>query len=290
MSGWIKLHRKTLHWEWYTDANTMRLFMHLLITVNYEPKKWRGIDISRGQIITSSEKLASQIGLTRQQIRTSLDKLQSTNDITIKTTNRSSLVTLVMYDSYQSGEETVTNKTPSKQQTSNQPDNQQVTSPITTTKEVKNLRSKEVKNTTAEDVSMEDAIIAGLNIRAETNYRYIDTNRRLITARLKDYSYDDVMSVIKKKCEEWKGGAMEKYLRPSTLFNATKFDEYFNQKIQSSGVDNGQNRSRQNIKETALERMEREQIAMDLRRQAPQDNGEVFSQDGTIVPPQIHIS
>ena len=32
MSGWIKLHRKITEWEWYSDANTFRVFMHLLLT------------------------------------------------------------------------------------------------------------------------------------------------------------------------------------------------------------------------------------------------------------------
>ena len=31
MSGWIKLHRSTTEWEWYSDHNTTRLFIHLLI-------------------------------------------------------------------------------------------------------------------------------------------------------------------------------------------------------------------------------------------------------------------
>lgn len=52
MSGWIKLHRKITEWEWYSDANTFRVFMHLLLTANYEDKRWRNIDVKRGQIIT----------------------------------------------------------------------------------------------------------------------------------------------------------------------------------------------------------------------------------------------
>lgn len=35
--GFIALHRSLLKWEWYTDENTKALFIHLLLTVNYEP-------------------------------------------------------------------------------------------------------------------------------------------------------------------------------------------------------------------------------------------------------------
>lgn len=37
--GFILLHRSILRWEWYGDLNTARLFIHLLLTVNYEPQR-----------------------------------------------------------------------------------------------------------------------------------------------------------------------------------------------------------------------------------------------------------
>ena len=42
MEGWIKLHRQILDWEWYDDINVKVLFLHLLLTANYEDKKWQG--------------------------------------------------------------------------------------------------------------------------------------------------------------------------------------------------------------------------------------------------------
>ena len=130
--GFIKLHRKLTQWEWYSDINTTRLFMHLLIMSNYEPKKWRGIQIDRGEYLTSTLKLPEETGLTRQQIRTSLNKLKSTNEITIKTTSKYSIVKLENYCLYQ-GKEVVEQPTkqPSKKPTGNHQ--------VTTTKEVKEI-------------------------------------------------------------------------------------------------------------------------------------------------------
>ena len=45
--GYIYLHRSLLDWEWYQDINTKTVFLHLLLTVNYQPKKWQGITIER---------------------------------------------------------------------------------------------------------------------------------------------------------------------------------------------------------------------------------------------------
>jgi hypothetical protein len=39
MSGWIKIHRSILEWEWYEDTNTFRLFMHLILKANHKDRK-----------------------------------------------------------------------------------------------------------------------------------------------------------------------------------------------------------------------------------------------------------
>lgn len=76
-----------------------------------------------------------------------------------------------------------------------------------------------------------DKVIDYLNSQAGTRYKHTDNNRKLINVRLKEYTKREVFDVITKKANEWRGTEMERYLRPSTLFNATKFEEYLNQKV-----------------------------------------------------------
>jgi predicted phage replisome organizer/uncharacterized phage protein (TIGR02220 family) len=74
-------------------------------------------------------------------------------------------------------------------------------------------------------------IIEYLNKKTGSHFRNIKSNARLIDARLSDYSIDEVKKVIDLKVSEWSHDArMSKYLRPETLFNATKFESYLNQK------------------------------------------------------------
>lgn len=54
-------------------------------------------------------------------------------------------------------------------------------------------------------------------------------NRSFVSARLETHTLQDCFEVIDKKVAEWKGTDNDKYLRPETLFNATKFESYFNQ-------------------------------------------------------------
>ena len=139
MSGWIKLHRRLLDWEWYDDQNVFRVFMHLLLTANFEPSKYKGYDIPAGCKVAGVHALAEQTGLTSQKVRTALDKLKSTKEITIKTTNKFSIISVRCWNDYQRDNKQITNH----QQTSNKQ--------VTTSKEGKELKKERKKVEYTED-------------------------------------------------------------------------------------------------------------------------------------------
>lgn len=120
LNGYIKLHRKLVDWEWYTDVNVKVVFLHLLLTANFKKNVYQGIEVLPGQTIVGTNALAVNTGLSRQQVRTALNKLVLTNEITIKSTNKFSLVTIENWASYQFENETSTNKSTNKS-TNNQP-------------------------------------------------------------------------------------------------------------------------------------------------------------------------
>lgn len=159
VNTWIKLYRKFIEWEWYTDVNCKVVFIHLLITANNKPKRWQGREIGIGEVITGRNALAEEVGLSVQQVRTALKKLSDSGEIEIENTNRFSVIKMVNFQKYQEK---------SKNQPSNNQvrdleaqrfesggtceDNQQITNKqpsdnhqITTPKELKNERIKEYK-------------------------------------------------------------------------------------------------------------------------------------------------
>ena len=101
MEGFITIHRKILDWEWYSNSNVMRVFIHCLLRANYQECSWQGNVIGRGQFVTSVSKLSRELGLTPRQISGALDKLKMTNEIAIKTSNRNTTITICKYDDYQ---------------------------------------------------------------------------------------------------------------------------------------------------------------------------------------------
>src|SRR5690606_22272709 len=132
MIGWIKLHRSLLEWEWYDDLNATRLLIHLLVSVNYQDKKWKGIIIKSGSMAFSWETLSASCGLTTMQCRTAMDKLEKSKEVTRNVTRKYQVVSLVKWDKLQSNEESVNNQITGKEQTSNRK--------VTTTKESKEIK------------------------------------------------------------------------------------------------------------------------------------------------------
>lgn len=131
--AYIKLHRKLTEWEWYTDANTMRLFLHLLFLANWKDTRYKGYDIPRGSLVTGRKKLAEELKLSEQNVRTALSHLELTNEITIKKTNKFTIITVNNYDKYQ-----VSNQQDNQQLTNNQPTTNQQ---LTTSEEYKNIKN-----------------------------------------------------------------------------------------------------------------------------------------------------
>ena len=134
MDGWIKAHRSLLDWEWHTDPNMVSLWMHLLVLANFEDKRWKGMVIKRGQLVTSISRLSETTGISQQSLRTCLAKLEQTQEINKQTTNKFTIITILKYDSYQQCD-CSENITTNKQLTNNQ---QTTNKQLTTTKERKN--------------------------------------------------------------------------------------------------------------------------------------------------------
>ena len=101
MEGFNKLHKKLTRWEWYKDSNTMRVFIHCLLSANFRDSKVSGTNVLRGQLLAGREVLADELGLSISNVRTSLKKLQSTGELSITSNRRGTIITVNNYDSYQ---------------------------------------------------------------------------------------------------------------------------------------------------------------------------------------------
>ena len=99
--GYISLHRQILDWGWFKNANTLQLFIYLLLAANFTDGVFEGQVIKRGQIATSLPALAKNTGLSVKEVRTALKHLIGTGEVADSSSNRFRVITIVKYDEYQ---------------------------------------------------------------------------------------------------------------------------------------------------------------------------------------------
>ena len=99
---YIKLSRKILEWEWYSDVNTCRLFIHMLLKANWKDGRFQGKEIPRGSFVSSYQNLSSETGLSVKNVRTALEHLKSTGEVAVNRHPKYSVFTIKNYCQYQS--------------------------------------------------------------------------------------------------------------------------------------------------------------------------------------------
>lgn len=147
--GFVKDYRSTVDWEWFTDPKTAHLWEYIRLRANYEPSRYRGMVINRGEFLESLPMIALRTGLSVKSVRTGLEHLQSTGEVACQPTRYGMLISVLKYTLYQDADpETGTqNGTPPAQETAgNRHANRQGSGrEVATYKESKKVRNKEIK-------------------------------------------------------------------------------------------------------------------------------------------------
>ena len=206
--GWIKLHRKLLEWEWYHKSEMVHLFIHMIFKANHKPAKWQGTQVNRGQFVTGRKVLAKETGISEQRIRTILGRLKSTNEITIKSTSRFSVITIRNYNAYNTKEiqcNQQSNPRSHQQSTSNQP-------AINHKQECKELKNE--KNTTGtveipKKLKTPEFLKAWedwVQYRKDTRHKMTQITKQMQLKKLSQFSPEKAIGVIEKSIEKgWQG-------------------------------------------------------------------------------------
>jgi DNA-binding transcriptional MerR regulator len=135
---YIKLFRRLLKWEWYTDVNTKVLFIHCLLKANWKDGSWHGYTYKRGQFITSLASLSRETGLTVKEVRTALKHLERTGEVASWHDSKIRIITVISYDQYQQA-----GKPTGKQRAS---EGQQIEEYIRIVKNIKNIKKLRLRH------------------------------------------------------------------------------------------------------------------------------------------------
>lgn len=200
--GYIKLYRSMNKWEWYSDVNTKAVFLHLLLNANLEETRFKNYVVPKGSLVIGRKSLAATLGISERNVRTALKHLKMTNEVTIISTNKFSIVTVVNWEKYQANYKKVTNKS-TNVLTNNRPASDQQ---VTTEKEYKNKELKNIKEEYKEENSpsisntMEDIqnLFNSICIFFEPCSVITKTRLEKIKILLQKYSYEDIKDVFEK--------------------------------------------------------------------------------------------
>jgi len=185
-NGWIKLHRKFVKWEWFHNSEMVHLFLYLVLSANHEPGRWQGQDIARGQLVTGRFTLSENTGISQQTIRTCLGRLKSTSELTIKSTNKYSIITILKYEDYQKDERKSTSTSTSKS-TNNQP----------TTNHKQELKKNKKEYSTEQSSLIAEVIKLFEDVNPACKRMYGNTTQRQACNDLLDtYGFEEVSKVI----------------------------------------------------------------------------------------------
>lgn len=202
LSGFIKLHRKLVAWGWYQDYVVKDVFLHLLLTANFKRTEWQGQTLEEGQVVIGYQKLADELGFGVRRVRTAIDKLKSTHEVTTKSTNKFTIITIVNWREYQSGEidtDTQNDTHFDKQPTNNrQTTDKQLTNNRQQRKNVKNVKNdkngKKREDTRTprgefQNVFLSDSELNDLKTRYPNDYETkIERLSRYLAATGKNYN------------------------------------------------------------------------------------------------------
>lgn len=230
--GWIKLYRKTRQSFVWTDPNLLKLWLLLLIKASHSDSKFlfngQEISVTSGQLVTGAHVLASEMNegvprdkaVTWRSVWRWVKKFENAEMLTIKSTSQYSVITITNFNNYQSGDKRVTSDC---QSTDNQ---------VTTYKNLKNEKNEKNINhssTSAEPHVDFDKLFEYLNEKSGKHFKNTATNRKLVHERLREgFTPKDIQTAIDNVTAGWLGTEMEQYIRPSTIFRASKFEGYVN--------------------------------------------------------------
>lgn len=93
-NGYVTLPRSIAKKEWFTEGNTLKLYITLLFNAAFKDTETGGVAVKKGQFLTSFRNLAAITNTSEQQIRTAIKHLEASGDITLQSTSKFSIVTL----------------------------------------------------------------------------------------------------------------------------------------------------------------------------------------------------
>lgn len=178
--GYVKLWRKSLESSIFTNPTLWYFWCWCLMKAAHKETKttinYKELILQPGQFVFGRNKASAELAITEQTIRTCLSALKSTSRLTIKSTNRYSIITIVNWHSYQGNGKTTNHQI-----------NQQINQQLTSSQPATNHIQEGIKNVKKKTLSLDS-----------TEYKLADLLLELITKRNPNHKQPNLRSWAKE--------------------------------------------------------------------------------------------
>jgi hypothetical protein len=144
--GYVKLWRAFLDSEQMSDDWLCRLFVWCILRANFEPSKFKGMDLSPGQFVTGRISAASELKVSPSKWYRGIERLAEMGAIKVSANSNWTTLTLCNWQTYQSGDNKSEQPADSERTAGDTTSGQRVIQRADTDKEGKKERREEGNN------------------------------------------------------------------------------------------------------------------------------------------------
>lgn len=141
--GYVKLWRAFLDSEQMSDDWLCRLFVWCILRANFEPSKFKGVNLSPGQFVTGRISAAAELQVSPSKWYRGIERLAQMGAIKISANSNWTTLTLCNWQTYQSGDNKSEQPADSERTAGDTTSGQRVIQRADTDKEGKKVRRKQ---------------------------------------------------------------------------------------------------------------------------------------------------
>lgn len=230
--GFVKLPNDLKEWEWFDDKETTHVYLWLLLSAAWSDRRYKGTEIKRGQVVTTQFEMAKECGITRQKLRTILERLVSTKKITQTPTTKFSIITLLDYDCATDGQPTNNQQITNEQPTNNQPS-------------LYNKKDKNIRNPETAPAAREGGVLSEYFDKFWSCYPKKTAKQSALKAFLKLNPDEELLNKMlssleqQKKSVQWTKDNGQYIPYPATWLNGKRWEDELQQPVTKNAKNFG---------------------------------------------------
>ena len=101
MKPWVKIYRRLLDWEHFTEPTVLAVWMYLLLSAETKTRPLRGRRVTCGEVQTSYREMSAVTGLSHNTVKAAIGKLTASGEIKVVTSIAGTRIMILKFSTFQ---------------------------------------------------------------------------------------------------------------------------------------------------------------------------------------------